>query len=146
MLHRFIVAIPCLALFSVTCEPVRLEDRVDDWLDEANRQSDIVCDCYAQLDWTTRVECRFGLGYTDPNQRDCFVDVLAADRELSLHFLDCVVPLAEEVTDCLEQRIDCAAVERLESCFDAVEMRYEGCLSRLPASIDAGMTACYSRA
>ncbi len=29
MLHRFIVAIPCLALFSVTCEPVRLEDRVE---------------------------------------------------------------------------------------------------------------------
>jgi hypothetical protein len=136
--------LPLLAAIALGgCQPTgeeALSDNLDDFVNESNEQNAILCDCWQQLGYMTQQAC------TDtailPARRRCIEDALAEDVGASNDRLECQVPLMQEYTACLNERLACDDIMAANVCGDDYNLGLEECVN-LPNSVIRDYDACF---
>lgn len=118
-------------------------DLVDRQLAGRNDIADVICDCAKEYGFESRGECLEESGETLPAQRRCIQDAYARDEGASKTYLECTIPLVEELTACLDNRLTCDEDdgEAYDACLEDYELGAERCIE-LPLSIGRALEDC----
>jgi hypothetical protein len=130
------------ALAQVSCGDDGIEDLVDQFIDERNDQAEVLCDCYEQLNFSDRSTCLRENGQVLPAQRRCIIDAFERNESASKDYLNCHLPLEEELTACVDDRLTCDNLSAASPCIDDYNIGSRDCIS-LPASIERAYTECF---
>jgi hypothetical protein len=132
-----------LIAISGGCAPTdeeALGQNLDDFVSESNEQNAILCDCWEQLQYASEQAC------TDnailPARKRCIEDALAQDLGASNSRLDCQLPLMQEYTACLNERLVCDDLAASNVCIDDYNLGLEECVN-LPASVERDYMDCF---
>ena len=125
-----------------------LDSLVEDFIAERNGQISTICDCYRDWGMSSRVDCErileesSGLASLGPSSRRCLVDAYGRDESASRQYLECIVPLQEEYTDCLDKRLICADPEpAFANCARDYDVGRERCIE-LPTTVGRAVSEC----
>jgi hypothetical protein len=114
-------------------EPV--ENKVDALIEQYERQQIMYCDCEED-----RSSCEQDAAIL-PAQRRCVADAFARDEAASAQYLDCVLPLKEELTACIDSRLVCDDSYGEEQCYDDWEIGFLRCAA-LPSTVKRALDEC----
>ena len=122
-------------------EEVAVEDLVSDRLAASNELADIVCDCSEPWGYEHRSDCMKEWGEVLPAQRRCIQDAYARDEATARSYLECVLPLQDELNDCIDGKLACGDAGPVEACFDDYDIGFDQCI-QLPNAITRGLEQC----
>jgi hypothetical protein len=136
--------ISLLIAISAGCKPSddeQLTENLDAYVAEFNEQVAVQCDCWQELGYATQMAC------TDtgilPSRRRCVEDAFAEDVTASNTWMDCVLPLQEEYTTCINDRITCDNFQASrQPCDDDYNLGYMECVG-LPMSVQRDYDNCF---
>lgn len=139
-------AFVALALFSACHYDGTADDplaaRANQLIDELNIQSALYCDCYDERGYTDREQCESeeSIG---PAQRRCTVDALTTrDAPASQQYLDCLLPLEREFTDCINGRLKCLSPDSDRACLEDYQIGLAACIE-LPLAVERALDDCH---
>ncbi len=136
---RFIVLLP-LALPACDKEPT-LHERTSDFVREINNQAAIACECWEAEGYDSYSECTGNFGYFGPSTQACYEDALGRDEDAAASWLDCVLELEGNYTECLDARLSCTDDDSADPCLDDYYVGYDACV-QLPETIQRGLESC----
>lgn len=117
-----------------------LSDNLDEFVSESNEQNAILCDCWEELQYASEQAC------TDtailPARKRCIEDALGQDVGASNDRLDCQVPLMQEYTACIDERLVCDNLQASNVCVDDFNLGLESCVN-LSASVERDYMDCF---
>lgn len=137
----------CLAMICVglgACgseDDVGTDELLDTLIDDSNVRAEEVCDCSAELGYTSRAECIDDFGYLGPSRRRCIKDAYAKDEAASRQYLECVLPLSQELSRCVNERLVCNDFSSIGACLDDYDLGWTNCIG-LPASVARELASC----
>ena len=144
-IRRLLACLVAAAALTAGCdtEDVSVADLVDDRLAAGNELAAIVCDCSDEWGYDGRSECLQDWGEVLPAQRRCVQDAYARDEAAARTYLECVLPLEDELNDCVDAKLSCGDPDQTDACFDDYEIGFDRCI-RLPNTILRGLEQCVS--
>lgn len=114
--------------------------RANEWIDAQNEASAISCECSATQALTNASACAAAEAI-DPERRRCMLEALARDADGSVAYLECVLPLERDLTECLDTNLRCEAPDSARACRDVYEIGLAAC-SEPPATVDRALPEC----
>jgi len=149
-MHRsFSLLIASLCLLSLGCndsaaEPPddRVSTLVDQQVEELTEQVDIICDCWEERGFESRTSCHNGILVIGPAQVRCIKDAYAQDADIALDYLECMVPLEREYTECVDERLECSDSSSEHVCSDDYDLGRDSCIG-LPPKITRDLFTCF---
>ncbi|MEM6989242.1 MAG: hypothetical protein AAF721_02055 [Myxococcota bacterium] len=127
----------------------KLTDDLDVFEDEQNEQVDVVCDCWQEftygqnaVQYPNKDACKTGQGEILPARRRCIDDAFQQDVSVSQQWLDCVLPLEREYTDCINSKLTCMDATSISACDSDYNTGYDRCLT-LPNSVQRDYEDCF---
>lgn len=138
--------LPCLAAtaaVSTGCQPEEagVEELVDDVIGEFNDRLQIACDCFDEYGYEKRSDCLEENGEILPSMRRCVQDAYARNEEAARSYLECRLPLMQELTECVDRKLECNDYESDEVCYDDFQIGARDCIE-LPNSVERGLEDC----
>lgn len=124
-------------------EEVAVEDLVSDRLAASNELATIVCDCSDEWGYAHRSDCMQEWGEVLPAQRRCIQDAYARDEAAARSYLECVLPLQDELNHCIDGKLACGDIGPVDACFDDYDIGFDQCI-QLPNAITRGLEQCVS--
>ena len=118
-----------------------LSDMLDDYETEIEAQVEIFCDCWNEFGFETKSQC-MGENSLLPAQRRCVLEALEEEPDAASDWLDCLVSVNAEYTDCIGSRLTCESFDSIEACGDDYELAYGECIG-LPASVERDLENCF---
>jgi len=115
---------------------------VDQEVDELQSQVDVICDCWNDWGLESRSSCEVDALAIGPSQVRCMKNAYAQDPEISIDYLECIVPLEREYTTCINQRLECYDVDSADPCYDDYLVGLDDCIG-LPTNITRDLDACF---
>lgn len=112
---------------------------IQDSIDEENRGIDVVCDCWDEAGFESRGDCTED--QILPAQQRCIEDAFLRDAEASKLYLECIVPLQQELTSCLNRKLECNEPDQADPCFADFDLGAKECIE-LPNSVQRGLNDC----
>jgi hypothetical protein len=134
-------------MFCSSCEK-GIDDLVQDVLDQWTRQAEIICECWESLvdgqgnPYASESTCVSDFGAPLPSQRECIESALKQDEPASKEYLNCYLPLEEDLADCFDERLTCSDPTPVTSCFDDYDIGADQC-DPLPADVDRALENCF---
>ncbi len=113
---------------------------IDDAIELENDAIAIVCDCWSEAGFDSRGQCLED--QVLPSQRRCVEDAYLRDAEASELYLDCVVPLIDELGTCLDQRLSCEMPSDADPCFSDFDLGATACID-VPKSVQRALDDCF---
>jgi hypothetical protein len=138
----FLSTLLLAALAPVSCLEDGIEDLVDKFIDERNAQAEVLCDCHAELNFENRSTCLRESGQVLPSQRRCIIDAFERNESASKDYLNCYLPLEEELTACVDDRLTCDDLGAAVACVMDFDIGSRDCIS-LPASVERAYSDCF---
>ena len=126
------IALAGLGACDLTGDHAEVLVLIDDAIDLENDAIDVVCDCWSEMGLDSRGECLDG--QILPSQRRCVEDAYLRDADASRMYLECVVPLIDELGTCLDERLSCNDPAGADPCFDDYDIGAKACID-VPASV-----------
>ncbi|MCA9705938.1 MAG: hypothetical protein KDK70_08835 [Myxococcales bacterium] len=120
----------------------RVEGLVDRQVDELHQQSAVLCDCWSDFGFESRSGCEGEVLAIGPAQVRCLKDAFTQDPEVSLDYLECIVPLEQEYTACIDQRLECSDSSASDACIEDYSVGLDACIG-LPSAITRDLDACF---
>jgi hypothetical protein len=142
-MHRVRLA-SLLVLSSLACaeKETPISELVDAAVVEGNMQIDVFCDCFAEFGYASASECESDLGFIGPSQQNCVVEAYEQDEASARSYLECVQPLQENYTACINERLVCSDPTTVDVCNTDFEVGIDNCIT-LPESINRDLEACF---
>lgn len=123
-----------------TSESDELQFTIADMVEELNAQTEIGCDCWEQLGYGSKSTCEDN--EVLPAKRRCIEDALMRDASASLDRFSCLVPLEEEYTACIDDRLTCEDLSSADPCAKDYQIGLESC-EELPKSVQRAYDGCF---
>ena len=139
-----ILGILLCGLSSVSCadEEPSLEESVDALFDERKTQLQYICNnCDGGTDLAPQSACEGVAGYPGPGLRRCYVYAFERHEEAGLEWLQCMQPIMEEHTTCVELKLDCSNPSSLDGCQKDIDAGTVSC-GKLPPAIFNALEDC----
>ncbi|MFV8751248.1 hypothetical protein ACNOYE_11955 [Nannocystaceae bacterium ST9] len=130
------------SLAACTTPEQPLADSVDALVDDSNARLTNFCDCYVELGYPSGGECERDLGFVGSAQRTCVTTAYEQNETASRDYHDCVIPLSEDYTTCVAERLDCSNLDALGICDTDYDAGFAECVL-LPQGILDDLEACY---
>ena len=122
---------------------------IDEYAAQRNDQVDVLCDCYEMwsygsnaVTFDSKDECKSGLGEILPSRRRCIDDAFQQDVAASQQWMDCVLPLEQELATCYNDKATCDDTGSITPCIEDYDIGVDNCIS-LPNSVDRDLEACF---
>jgi hypothetical protein len=112
---------------------------IDEVITLGNDNVAIVCDCWDEAGFASRTDCLDD--QILPSQRRCVEEAYQRDADAAKLFLECVVPLARELGECLDARLSCVDPSGTDACFDDYDLGRESCVE-VPRSVQRALDDC----
>ncbi len=119
----------------------RVAALVDSNVDEQNLQAEVFCDCWDEVGFESRSDCNDSLLYIGPSQVRCMKDAFSQDLETAQDYLECIVPLEQEYTACVNSRLECDDYDSGDGCAEDYAVGLDTCIG-LPPTITRDLDAC----
>lgn len=124
-----------------------LRGDIDAYVTELNAQVDVTCDCsdeftFDGVTFDDKAACKTGLGEVLPARRRCIDDAFNQDVAASQSWIDCVLPLMQELTTCLNTKLSCDDPSSIAACGDDFELGEDNCIG-LPNSVQRDQEDCF---
>ncbi len=133
---------PWLVLLVLAGCGVSSNELVESSIGEINAQIDVACDCYAELTYPSRSACEDDLGFIGPSRERCVKDAYADDEASSQAHLECVLPLLEEYTECVNDRVTCSDLRELIPCNEDYDLGLRSC-PEVPTNVQRDLDDCF---
>lgn len=78
-----------------------------------------------------------------PSLRQCIKDAAARNEAESRAFMDCIQPLENNYTACINERLTCDDPSALDVCLEDYEIGFNRC-DPLPADVERGFEDCFA--
>jgi len=145
IVHLVRLAMVCVGLGACGSEEdASIDDLVDALIDDSNLRAEEICDCSVALGYTSRAECVDDFGYLGPSRRRCIKEAYAKDEAASRQYLECLLPLSQELSSCVNERLVCTDFSSVAVCLDDYDVGWESCIG-LPGSVARELASCYSQ-
>lgn len=142
----FLSALVLLPALACTVEEAAPEERVgslvDQQVEEINEQSEVFCDCWEDYGYRSRSECNDDAFVLGPSQVRCIKDAYAQDPQVAVDYLECIVPLEQEYTACVNQRLECSDGLSTDPCGEDFSVGHDNCIG-LPSAITRDLDTCF---
>lgn len=122
---------------------------IDEYVAVRNEQIAVLCDCYEQwlygeqqVQYSSKAECRAGLGEILPSRRRCIDDAFKQDVAASQQWIDCILPLEREAASCYNDKAQCSNVNSIDPCVEDFNVGVQNCID-LPNSVVRDFDACF---
>lgn len=138
------LSLTALAAFGCADTPPeeQLVDRIDVYVDQLNEQAIVFCDCFDEAGHENRSDCQEANGEILPSKRRCYDDAFVRDIGATNTWLDCLQPLEDEFTSCLNTKLICSDLgNSATACVDDYGTGRKNCIE-LPASIERALEDC----
>lgn len=146
--YTYLLSTSLLALALASgCGGDNFEDKIATIESEAAAFTDVICDCYAELNHASKADC-IADRYTPytPAERTCLSDAAALDQEASDLNVDCQVDLIYDYSDCIGPTLDCTTLNQMDNplmnCGIALINGLGSCPS-LPQNVAEANAACF---
>jgi hypothetical protein len=119
----------------------KIKDMVENFFELLDQRADIVCDCYEEMDYDSRVECLQD-NQVRESVRLC-VSVVMEDNETSAReHIKCLRNVESVYNYCLEDHA-CGDAEALDACFEYYQEEESTC-PQLPEDVGDAADACWT--
>lgn len=115
---------------------------VEDLVGESNQQVEIVCDCYEELGFDDRADCKEEVGEILPARQRCIEAAYEQDVAAVEQHFDCRQPLEAEYTTCLNSKLECDEAGSADACGDDYDTGLDTCIA-LPNSVNRDVQECF---
>ena len=141
------IAVALGAVFGLpSCDEESDEDKVsrivEEFVGEINQQIDIACDCYDEIGFESKSDCREEFGEILPARQRCIEDALAQDVAATEQYYGCRQPLEEEYTVCLNDKLECVDLSSDDPCDEDFTTGIKNCIE-LPNSVQRDFDDCF---
>jgi hypothetical protein len=139
-----LVAVTIIGVSGVGCkEKIKdsIQNLVDGFFELLDQRADIVCDCYQQLDYSSRVECLQDNQVRDA-VRTCVKQIMVDNETTAREHLECVRNAEAAYNSCLEDH-ECGDREELAACLDYFHDEEDAC-PYLPENVAVDVDECWS--
>jgi hypothetical protein len=133
-----------LALSSLACaeKETPISELVAAAIVEGNEQAAIFCDCFAELGFASATECETALGFIGPSQERCVTEAYEINEAASREYLECIRPLQEEYTACINSMLDCSVAGSVDACNNDLDIGVDECIV-LPMDVQRDLDLCF---
>jgi hypothetical protein len=130
---------------SIACnEEESLSESVRSFNDELAAQAQIWCECHEMFGYDSTNDCMNSYAPLGPSQERCLEEALSRDEGSARAWLECVLPLEEEYTTCLNAQLVCDPdeIDGVDRCADDYNVGREECIE-LPVAVDRAIDDCF---
>jgi hypothetical protein len=118
-----------------------IHNLVDDLIDLIDQRADILCDCFEELDYDSRVDCLQDNQVQDA-VRTCVKQIMVDNETTAREHLECVRNAEAAYNRCLEDP-ECGDSEALAACLDYFHDDEDAC-PYLPEDLAVAADECWS--
>jgi hypothetical protein len=139
-----LVAVTIIGVSGVGCKDKiheSIHNLVDDFIDLIDQRADILCDCYKELDYDSRVDCLQDNQVRDA-VRTCVKQIMVDNETTAREHLECVRNAEAAYNLCLEDH-ECGDSEALAACLDYFHDDEDAC-PYLPEDVAVAADECWS--
>lgn len=138
-----VLALASLSLLAVGCSSSDgIGDKIDDLESVVTAQVDVICDCFAEMQYADKTECVND--YFEPltaTERTCVIDAYELDETGSKDYLDCLLGAEDIYLACVNTNIVCTDGTSIDTCNSDYTTNVQMCM--LPAAVLEAGQACF---